>query len=219
MKKYLMFMFCLVFAVSLVSFSGCKKKDNVRRQGQFDSSNSDSDGNNSAESTNLATNLPNSGAPDSTDTRLVLIPGQKYTLICEIDDTQNEGEFTIEGQASEKLSVKLTSVTGSFGIGVDDALRANSKKLDVRIEGDDQSNNIFVSCCKQANGFYFIMWHIENTNFVTLNDFKANKHLMRIKKLALEDIEERFVATLRANKKVKIGSVSVVREYYLIVNG
>ncbi|MDR2437035.1 MAG: hypothetical protein LBD17_03080 [Endomicrobium sp.] len=37
MKKYLMFMFCLVFAVSLVSFSGCKKKDNVGRQGQLQS--------------------------------------------------------------------------------------------------------------------------------------------------------------------------------------
>jgi hypothetical protein len=69
--------------------------------------------------------LPNSGTPDSTDTRLVLIPRQNYTLTCKINDTQNEGEFTIESQAGEKRSVKLNPVAGHWGSSIDDQFQKN----------------------------------------------------------------------------------------------
>ncbi|MDR2436611.1 MAG: hypothetical protein LBD17_00855 [Endomicrobium sp.] len=51
--------------------------------------------------------------------------------------------------------------------------------MDVSIDGDDPSNNIFVSCYKHINGFYFIIWHIEDGSSVTLNNSDTSKHIMQ----------------------------------------
>jgi hypothetical protein len=82
--------------------------------------------------------------------------------------------------------------------------------------GDDQSNNVFVSCYKNNFDFYLMIWHTENISFVTVNNLDTNEHLMEYIALAKSDLPQIYVTTLYANKEVKIEGIAAVREYYFV---
>jgi hypothetical protein len=181
MKKYLMFMFCLLFAVCLVSFSGCKSNkkgssDNASRQGQVNLENHDGT---PASEVSAGPGHQATDVSDSADSGLVLRVGREYAATLTVDKDNNRGTFTIVDEESGKKAFVDLKAPGGLWNNNNASIKANAKELEIKIEGDNDDNKIYVILfIDRDNKVFFVMYHTTNVNSVRFADFRTDPNLM-----------------------------------------
>jgi hypothetical protein len=197
-----------------ISCSNRTKKNSAGNTGREVLSNTLSSQNTGGSTDNQANGSPNSESPNSTDTRLVLTTGRVYTLKIEINIDTNKTIFTIEDKASgEERSLELELVTGNWDTSLDSSLKAHSKELDARIDGDNPSSRIYASCYMARNVVYPILWHLEDIESITANNFDRNKNLVLSTNASSSGTLD---VKLVHKKAIRIGNATVERDFFLV---
>jgi hypothetical protein len=182
-----MFMFCLVFAVCLVS---CGGSGNMGRQ--FNPENRDG---------NHATSGPARQATDvsdSADSRLLVDLGKEYVVTFsarkDCSDGTKKGTVTIKDEVSGAEAFVNLNVSEGNWDDANGSIKANAKELGIKINGDNRHNKTYVIIFKQDEFIYnnvgnfshiecnisFIMYHDRNLDSFRPSSLSDNPSVMRI---------------------------------------